>query len=320
MKLFEHPDFEQAVIRAAEHFQGTGWRPAFIEKDYFATEALRLIADAAGDKVIFKGGTSLSKGWNLIERFSEDLDLFLDPIAFDPPLGKNAINRELKKLSDKVAAHPAFSFLPAESCTIGGFGRCDRFEYVQRFVELGGVVNRILCEVGTASGREPTEVVSLQSCVGRFLQETRSSMGAEDEGAFTLRLLHFRRTFVEKMFAIHSKVQLWLRDGQPVGAYARHYYDLFQLAGRPEVEEMLRSAEYTAIKADYDQISKVHFFKSYFQPENMSFSGSPALFPSPELAAELCGHYERECNSLCYGPFPTWADVQARFLHLQPLL
>jgi predicted nucleotidyltransferase component of viral defense system len=69
VKLFEHGDFEQAVTRAAAHFKGTGWREAFIEKDYFATEALRLIANAAGDKVIFKGGTSLSKGWNLIERF-----------------------------------------------------------------------------------------------------------------------------------------------------------------------------------------------------------------------------------------------------------
>ena len=50
-----------------------------------------------------------------------------------------------------------------------------------------------------------------------------------------MRLLHFRRTFVEKMFAIHSKVELLKRDGQPLGTYARHYYDLFQLAEQPEV-------------------------------------------------------------------------------------
>jgi Nucleotidyl transferase AbiEii toxin, Type IV TA system/DDE_Tnp_1-associated len=41
-------------------------------------------ATTAGDKVIFKGGTSLSKGWNLIQRFSEDIDIFLDPLAFEP--------------------------------------------------------------------------------------------------------------------------------------------------------------------------------------------------------------------------------------------
>ena len=66
MRLFEHPDFDQAVIRAAEYFRPRGLREAIIEKDYYVTEALRIIAAAAGDKVIFKGGTSLSKGWNLI--------------------------------------------------------------------------------------------------------------------------------------------------------------------------------------------------------------------------------------------------------------
>ena len=70
--------------------------------------------------------------------------------------------------------------------------------------------------------------------------------------------LHFRRTFVEKMFAIHSKVELLKRDKKALGPYARHYYDLFQLSGHPEVEAMLRSPEYAAIKADYDQISRAH--------------------------------------------------------------
>ena len=53
-----------------------------------------------------------------------------------------------------------------------------------------------------------------------------------------MRLLHFRRTFVEKLFAIHGKVQLLKRDGQPLGTYARHYYDLSQLAARTEVITM----------------------------------------------------------------------------------
>lgn len=43
MKLFEHPDFEQAVIRAAEHFRTRGLRESIIEKDYFVTEALRIL-------------------------------------------------------------------------------------------------------------------------------------------------------------------------------------------------------------------------------------------------------------------------------------
>ena len=78
MKLFEHADFGQSVLRATEHFRARGLRPAIIEKDYYATEALRIIA-RGGDRIIFKGGTSLAKGWNLIQRFSEDIDISLIP-------------------------------------------------------------------------------------------------------------------------------------------------------------------------------------------------------------------------------------------------
>src|ERR1700727_1839414 len=139
MKLFEHPDFEQAIIRAAEHFRARGLREAIIEKDYYVTEALRIIETVAGPKVIFKGGTSLSKGWNLIQRFSEDIDIFLDPSAFAPPLGKKAIDRELKKLRDEIGKHPALKFVDKESQTIGGFGRNDRFEYPQKFAGTGEI-------------------------------------------------------------------------------------------------------------------------------------------------------------------------------------
>ena len=320
MKLHEHSDFEQAILGAAEHFRTQGLRPAIIEKDYYVTESLRIISAAAGDKIIFKGGTSLSKGWNLIQRFSEDIDVFLDPAAFKPPLGKNAIDRELKRLRDAIRQWPALSFVEKDSRTIGGFGRTDHFGYTPRFGGPGEVAPRVLVESGTASGREPTIVLELHSYLAQFLQETKRSLGADDEAGFTLRLLHFRRTFVEKMFAIHSKVELLKRDGQPLGSYARHYYDLYQLAAQPEVRAMLGSQEYGAIKADYDRISRASFPKSYFFPEGMSFAKSDAMFPPTELAAVLGPAYEQQCKLLCYGDFPTWAEVQSRLAGLKHLL
>ncbi len=334
MKLFEHPDFEQAIIQAAEHFRPQGLRAAIIEKDYYVTEALRSVATANVAKVaaagshssstgnisntiIFKGGTSLSKGWNLIARFSEDIYIFLDPLAFHPPLGKRGIDRELKTLREIVAAHPALAFVEGESQTIGGFGRNDRFSYEQRFGGPGEVANRVLLEAGTASGREPTTIVELSSYLSQFMRDRGVSLGADDEGPFSMRLLHFRRTFVEKMFAIHGKVELMKRNGQPLGSYARHYYDLFQLAAQPEVIEMLKSDEYGAIKADYDRISREHFDRSYFFPVGMRFAASDALFPPNEIERELKSEYEAQCKILCYGPYPSWAEVKARLLELR---
>src|SRR6202034_4937902 len=100
----------------------------------------------------------------------------------------------------------------------------------------------------------PSADIELWSYLGQYLHENKLSLGAEDEGSFPMRLLHFRRTFVEKMFAIHAKIELLKREGQPLGTYARHYYDLFQLAAQPERRAMLMAAEYREIKTDYDRI------------------------------------------------------------------
>ena len=275
-----------------------------------------MIAQTEGDRVIFKGGTSLSKGWNLIQRFSEDIDLFLDPGG----LGKKAIDKRLKRLRDAITVGAPLTFLPEESRTIGGMGRNDRFAFDQRFGATREVAGSILLEAGVASGREPVETVELRSLLGQFLNETGASLGAENEGPFAMRLMHFRRTFVEKLFAIHKKVELYKRDGEPVGPHARHYYDLHQLAGREEVVAMLRSSEYDEIKEDYERVSLEYFPDHYSCPEGRSFAASDAVFPPPELAAVLRADYERQCKTLCYGPYPTWEEVMERFGALRTAL
>jgi hypothetical protein len=105
---------------------------------------------------------------DLIQRFSDDMDIFLDPLAFKPILGSNDIDRELKKLRDAVGAHPAFAFVEMESQTIGRFGRNDRFSYAQRFGGPGKVAERVFLETGTASGRKSANVVELESLSGRL--------------------------------------------------------------------------------------------------------------------------------------------------------
>jgi len=320
MRLCEHPDFEQAILRAAEHFKARGLRPAIIEKDYYVTEALRELAVAAGEHLIFKGGTSLSKGWGLIDRFSEDIDLFLDPQSFDPPLGAKRVDRKLGDLRDAVARVPSLTHDALESRSFKAKGRSDYFEYPQLFAATGDVRNRVLLEAGIASGRQPTEQRHLSSYLAQFLAETGTSLGAADEQSFPMELLHFRRTFVEKLFAIHGKVEKLKRKGTPLGSYARHYYDLYQLAEQPEVTAMLASPEYPEIQRDYEAISLAHFPRDYACPDGMDFSRSDALFPAADLSERLGAEYADQCRQLCYGPHPTWDAVLARFKELRHLL
>jgi hypothetical protein len=230
------------------------------------------------------------------------------------------MDRKLKQIRDVVAAHPALTFIPSESHTIGGLGRSDRFSYRQLHGAAGEIQPRVLVEVGTASGREPTADVQLSSYLGQFLQANALTLDAEDERPFEFRLLHFRRTFVEKLFAIHSKVELLKRDKRAIGSYARHYYGLSQLAVQPDVLAMLRSGEYAQIKADYDQISRQCFPRDYLPPNDLSFAESDALFPGAALDLALRAEYEAQCKQLCFGPYPTWDELRKRFEGLRTLL
>jgi hypothetical protein len=317
VRLFEHDDFEQAILQAAARF---GLGEQFVEKDYYVTEILRITSQRLGDKAMFKGGTSLSKGWSLITRFSEDIDLFVNPDEFDPTPGKNKMDKILKDLATAVGEHPALTWLRDESVTIGGLGREDYFEYSTFFDGLPAVRPAVRLEPGVQSGTFPTEEVPIASLVGQFLQEQGSADIAEDLMGFDMTLLHFRRTFVEKLFALHGKVVRLLEEQHPLGRDARHYPDLYALAGQHEVRAMLAADEYRTIREDYDSKSREFFPKSYRPPETLTFAESPALFPSPELRAELEREYEAQCSILFSGEYPTFTDVLARFEELRNLL
>lgn len=319
MKLFEHPDFRDAAIAAREHFNHLGLTEQFIEKDYYVTEALRIVASQWPTQVIFKGGTSLSKGWKLIERFSEDIDLFLNKQAFVPPLGANKIDRELVAIESAVGNHPGLTLQPDAGKRKRGVFRNSYFNYPQQFIGNQAIANRVFLEMGTRSGTYPTKTVEMSSYLAEFLREIGSSLDAEDELPFSMLLLDFRRTFVEKLFTIHSKVMKSQQDGQSIGTYARHYYDLFCLAKKSEVREMLNTDEYTQIKEDCDRVSREHF-TDYQPPEEMKFSNSLAMFPTGELGKTIAREYEQQCSRLCYGNYPSWEDISVCFAEIRDRL
>lgn len=320
MKLFEYEDFEQAILRAARQFELS---EQFVEKDYYVTEMLRIIAGDLGDKVMFKGGTSLSKGWGLITRFSEDIDLFVNRDAFDPPPGTRRLDKILKDLSTAVSTHPAFTWLRDEGVTIGGFGRSDLFAYETHFDELPGIRAAVRLEPGIQSGTFPTEIVPITSLVAQYLAEQGSTdfSAAEDLDGFKMPLLHYRRTFVEKMFAIHGKVIRLQDEEHPLERDARHYADLYVLAGQREVLAMLDSPEYGEIRRDYDARSREFFEASYRPPPGLSFADSIALFPEGSLREQLAAEYDVECRLLFSDQsYPSFDEVLARFVEIRALL
>lgn len=145
-------------------------------------------------------------------------------------------------------------------------------------------------------------------------------LGAEGLHPFPMTVLHFRRTFIEKLFAIHGKVDRLKQDDHPLGRDARHYADIHALAARDEVLAMLRTDEYQAIRADYDRTSRAFFPKTYRPPDDLRFANSDALFPPDELRALIEPDYERECARLFFRPYPPFDEVLERLEGLRELL
>jgi predicted nucleotidyltransferase component of viral defense system len=99
MKLHESKELIKDAIQAtADHFN---LQNIFIEKDYWLTLPLyRLSQTSLGDITVFKGGTSLSKAYGCIERFSEDVDL---AVVIDGELSNNQIKKLLKQITSTAS-------------------------------------------------------------------------------------------------------------------------------------------------------------------------------------------------------------------------
>ncbi len=318
MKLHEHPEFEQAILQAAIHH---GLSAQFIEKDYYVTEILRITAEHLGEEAVFKGGTSLSKGWKLIKRFSEDIDLFIDLTARNPWPRRNERNRILRGLADAVAKHPTLTKLEAHRVG-AGVSRTDNYSYETFFDELPGVAARVQLEPGIRSGRMPCKVRTITSLVGDFLAETgRGEMG-DDIAGFDMTVLGYERTFVEKMFALHDRVVRMQEGGEPLGRDARHYADLYVLGKREDVRATLAGEDYRTIREDCHEKNLKYFKDTYREPPGLSFAESPALFPPLELRAQIERDYETQCNVLFEDGehYPSFADVLACFAEMRNLL
>lgn len=311
--LFQRSDFRALVEEAARQLGIAN--PAVVEKDYFVTETLRRIALTCSTQVIFKGGTSLSKGWNLIERFSEDIDLFVEP---GPNEAQTA--ERLAAAAESAMSFPGF---------VGRNGRTDKgnaswveeFVYETRLSEAAAIRPVVLLEAGIQSADQPVETVFLSSMLGLLMDRIGAPIETADRGVFPMRLLHFRRTFVEKLFTLHSRVERSIRQSKSLGRDARHYYDLAMLGRQTATLSMLESEEYRTICWQYRALTKTHFpGQVKYLPSGMNLHDSRALFPDGELRESLSAAYLQEAQTLCYGWFPAFDEVLSGFERIRSLL
>lgn len=283
-----------------------------VEKDYWAGEVLRALALGHSEDFIFKGGTSLSKGYGIIERFSEDIDILVLP----GDRGRGTVDKLMKAMGDTAAAGVGGR---AESTGGSETGRHRSFKvhYPSRREATPLISTTVLLELGVRGGPDPHEVVSIGSLLGRALDAAGTSLlEFEDLAPFDVRVLHPARTLLEKLAYIHRLARdLVIHDElMPDARSGRHFYDVHCLLGEPHVLEFLKKRDEMEMAIrDIDAITVAYFGASKDSSSRPvgGFASSPAFDPASSASTRLRAAYETTMPELYFGdePLPTWDEV-----------
>lgn len=285
--------------------------PSIIEKDYYVVRALRALEENVHGQFVFKGGTSLSKGWNLLERFSEDIDLLFRVEEEGVAVSKNQLNRRMKNAQAVVEGTAGFTL--AHSFSDQGVHRTSKFSYARSFDPVSALGDTVMLEMGTRGGTSPSTPRMIQSYVAEYARGRGLEVLAGDLTAFEVECLDVRRTFVEKLYAAHAAYEKNRAEGK-----ARHYYDLHQLAGLEAIREFAGTEEYREVCRDSERYSRENWPDAAL-PEGGSFAESPAFTPDAEGRAALERSYAREADLFFVTP-PTMAAILSRLQELLPRL
>lgn len=231
MELYEDKNaFKELVSVTSEYFAIS---KTLVEKDYFLMLFLKSVSrDISG--IVFKGGTSLSKCFKLIERFSEDLDLALDLDHCSSSLRKQTI-LNIRKIAN---LYP-FSLENDNDVKM----QTNR-KYVKFLVncpfdkEKSEIKNNLIVELSNLVNCYPFVNGEVCSFIGEFLLEVKRNdlIDKFDLQPFDIKVQSLERTFIDKIFAI---CDYYMRNESDRNS--RHLYDIKQLLGKINIDDKLKS-------------------------------------------------------------------------------
>ncbi len=248
-----------------------GMNPFAVEKDWWVSRTLEIIFQMPIAKhLVFKGGTSLSKAWKLINRFSEDIDLAIDREFFEGFKG-NLSKSKITKLRKEAGAYTTGTFfeeLQEEFLRKGFTGLVFKVidakdsDQDPRVLEIyyPNIINadseyilpRVQLEISCRSLREPFTVQSFGSLVDEFYS------GKEFvEPLFEVPTVNAERTFLEKVFLLHEEFHR-PADKMRVDRLSRHLYDIYHLTKAGVAERAISDKKlYETIVAHRYKFSRV---------------------------------------------------------------
>lgn len=294
----------------------TGMAVAAVEKDWWVVQILGTVFEMpVGKHLVFKGGTSLSKAWNLISRFSEDVDLAIDPkfFGFEGELKKKDITA-LRKAANQYISNTLYPELIQKMIEKGftnlnwdiiNTQESDQdpkiiLMYYPNVIESVGYIQpKVQIEIGCRSLREPQKIVEFNALVDEYYPNTSFAMPK-----IKVPTVVPERTFLEKIFLLHeefSKPKQAIR----IERLSRHLYDIYQLSKTQIKQKALNDVELYEIivnhRHNFTRISKVDYNKH--QPQTIN------PIPPTEVIKEWEADYNTMLTEMIYDEAPTFAEL-----------
>lgn len=327
MDTFLTQPVERQRVIYEEAGRRLGLSAGSVEKDLWVCWTLRALfrLPSSGPHLTFKGGTSLSKGWKLIERFSEDIDIVIDRefLGFggaDAPEDAPSNKQRAKRLESLMLAAqhhirdvlgpsleqeirrllPSRGLWKVEPDADDSDGQTLLFHYPPAMGDTVYVRPVVKIELGARSDTEPSATPEITPYLADVFPDDVPN------SRFTVRAVAPERTFWEKAALLHEEAY---REGLavPKARLARHYYDLWRLITQGV-------AERAALDTDlFDRVAahRAVFFRRSRDAQQSFKPGSLRLVPAGDRRAQWQRDYEAMRESMFFGEAPEFDEILA---------
>lgn len=290
-------------------------QPIFIEKDYWITLVLKRLSESKhNDSVVFKGGTSLSKGYKLIDRFSEDIDIAVINI---PEMTANMVKTLIRDV-EKDFVEDLTEIADSPNSSKGSRFRKSVFTYPKsgdaRFYQ--GVSDKLIIEINSFANPFPFEKRDINSLIGLslLLNNQNELINKYGLSPFSINVLDKKQTLIEKLVSLIR----FSFDNDPVKSISgkiRHFYDLFFLYNDRDCKVFIDSKEFVKLFFEVWEHDQTAF------SEPLGWQGkdplrSILLVEFPAIWSKLKTTYLKELSALAYSEIPSQIDISDAFVSL----
>lgn len=290
----------------------TGLPAAAIEKDFWACWALqKLFSDPVLSKqILFKGGTTLSKCYGLIDRFSEDIDLILDwtlltnenPYAERSKTKQDAFNKQMESVAQshiKNITLPQIEKLISVHCSLQinndrpksimmSFPKAFDSPYIKPEVEL---------EIGPMSAMLPKAKMLITPYCKNVTKALTGDL------SFAVEVIQAKKTFWDKVTILHVESHRPDTKVQPT-RYSRHYYDLYQMLNSEVKSDAMNDLALLAATVQFKDKFYPQGWAKYDSAKKGKFQLIPEVFRIKQLEADY-----KQMEEMIFGEYPPFEDI-----------